>query len=381
MALTPAICPNCKGILEVNPEQDAANCKYCGTPFIIEKAIHQYNINNITIVNGKKQNDIINDGLAQIDLNMYSDSYETFKSFTKNYPRDWRGWFGLAVADYALDNTEGFTLSDDCWSMCPSELQGIKGKVGKLEKLNAELIAEEDKDYNTSRERELFMQSYPYGDYNNQLRMVEANLEENLKNQKETRAFLLIFTIILLPLTIWGFLMFGNGHPIKGGLMIFMFGSSLIMTLGVSLFTDKGLIKGSFAEAEYKANIEKYQKIIDEENRIKKEFEEKKSERIREIKDQIKDMITFQLAGIPNSLNDTKYFSIDRTARTIMYISILSYYFSCFVVMVRYKENTDSGKNNTNESMKGEKNNNCLNLFYNISGEDLLSVLGINKDI
>ena len=46
MPLVPAVCPNCKGTLEVNPAQDAAICRFCGTPFIVEKAINQYNTTN-----------------------------------------------------------------------------------------------------------------------------------------------------------------------------------------------------------------------------------------------------------------------------------------------------------------------------------------------
>ena len=46
MPLVPAVCPNCRGTLEVNSAQDAAICRFCGTPFIVEKAINQFNITN-----------------------------------------------------------------------------------------------------------------------------------------------------------------------------------------------------------------------------------------------------------------------------------------------------------------------------------------------
>lgn len=57
MNFIPAICPNCNGTLEVDSSMEAAICKYCGAPFIVEKSINQYNINNsincqnVTIVN------------------------------------------------------------------------------------------------------------------------------------------------------------------------------------------------------------------------------------------------------------------------------------------------------------------------------------------
>lgn len=42
MNLVPAICPQCGGQIEVDKTQEAAVCKYCGTPFIVEKAINIY---------------------------------------------------------------------------------------------------------------------------------------------------------------------------------------------------------------------------------------------------------------------------------------------------------------------------------------------------
>lgn len=45
----PAACPKCGGKLEVDPSQEAAVCQYCGTPFIVDKAIQNYNIQNAKI--------------------------------------------------------------------------------------------------------------------------------------------------------------------------------------------------------------------------------------------------------------------------------------------------------------------------------------------
>lgn len=58
--LVPAVCTQCGGQLEVDPQQQAAVCPYCGTPFIVEKAINNYNIthvhqnNTIHVQHGKK---------------------------------------------------------------------------------------------------------------------------------------------------------------------------------------------------------------------------------------------------------------------------------------------------------------------------------------
>lgn len=45
--LVPAVCTQCGAKLEVDPDQEAAVCPYCGTPFITEKAINHYNITHV----------------------------------------------------------------------------------------------------------------------------------------------------------------------------------------------------------------------------------------------------------------------------------------------------------------------------------------------
>ena len=39
MALAKAVCTNCGGNLEIDNVKDAATCPYCGTAYIVEKAI------------------------------------------------------------------------------------------------------------------------------------------------------------------------------------------------------------------------------------------------------------------------------------------------------------------------------------------------------
>lgn len=43
MPFIPAICTNCGATLEVDNKKDAAICQYCGTPFVVEKAVNRYN--------------------------------------------------------------------------------------------------------------------------------------------------------------------------------------------------------------------------------------------------------------------------------------------------------------------------------------------------
>lgn len=49
MPLVPAICTSCGAQLEVDSSQEAAICKFCNTPFVTEKAINNYSINNSVV--------------------------------------------------------------------------------------------------------------------------------------------------------------------------------------------------------------------------------------------------------------------------------------------------------------------------------------------
>lgn len=47
--LVPGICPKCGGHVNVDPNSEAAVCEYCGTPFVVQKAINQYTVENAKI--------------------------------------------------------------------------------------------------------------------------------------------------------------------------------------------------------------------------------------------------------------------------------------------------------------------------------------------
>lgn len=49
MPLVSAKCPQCGAPLKVDSKNEAAICEYCKTPFIVEKAINNYNIENANI--------------------------------------------------------------------------------------------------------------------------------------------------------------------------------------------------------------------------------------------------------------------------------------------------------------------------------------------
>jgi len=66
--MTPAICTQCGASVEVDPKQEAAVCEYCRTPFIIDKAIKSYNLQNATVSHVDSIN-IIKTGAVESVLN------------------------------------------------------------------------------------------------------------------------------------------------------------------------------------------------------------------------------------------------------------------------------------------------------------------------
>lgn len=82
MGFVPAICTQCGAQLEVDNTQEAAICKYCGTPFIVEKAINQYHthvINNyagasINMVGGDIDN-LIKLAYTLLEENKFDDAF------------------------------------------------------------------------------------------------------------------------------------------------------------------------------------------------------------------------------------------------------------------------------------------------------------------
>lgn len=133
MPLVPAICTQCGARLEVDPNCEAAICKYCNTPFITEKAINNYNTTYVTNI-GHLHADVvhINDdssrdsrvksGETFLKFNDYTSAEEVFDKLTKECPYDYRGWWGLMQA-YSRNFTD--------FSIGRPELSKMKGLYDK----------------------------------------------------------------------------------------------------------------------------------------------------------------------------------------------------------------------------------------------------------
>lgn len=105
MALVPAKCTQCGGNITVDNQKDAAICPFCGTPYIVEQAINNYNITNnnhihanvVNIVNQNGDGDTA-DSLYKTCLEcckkgMYAEMAPAYAKFERKYPTDYRVYY------------------------------------------------------------------------------------------------------------------------------------------------------------------------------------------------------------------------------------------------------------------------------------------------
>jgi hypothetical protein len=125
MPFVQATCPNCGGIIEVDDSQEAWICKACGRPFIVEKAITNYNTtiqNTITVGDGGT---VVVSGSNSLDgrinnaedyiykLHDYKKAEELFREIANDAGGDWRSWWGIVKSvthnferDFANDSID-----------------------------------------------------------------------------------------------------------------------------------------------------------------------------------------------------------------------------------------------------------------------------------
>lgn len=118
MPLVPAKCPQCGANIEIDDSKDAGICKYCGTAFITEKAINNYNTyvtNNNSfagasiVVQSDTENieKLIERASTFIKLKEYDDAEKAYHEIALKYPMDYRGWLGIVIS-----KTKGMTDID-----------------------------------------------------------------------------------------------------------------------------------------------------------------------------------------------------------------------------------------------------------------------------
>lgn len=128
MPLVAAQCTNCGAALQVDNSKDAAVCQYCGSAFIVEKAIHNYEINNTYRI--ENANIIVNDEKSfakrmaaaeeyLYQLKEYNAAYEIFNEIESLAPTNYKVWYGKicsqtkdfnadVVADIVVNNRKAY---------------------------------------------------------------------------------------------------------------------------------------------------------------------------------------------------------------------------------------------------------------------------------
>jgi predicted RNA-binding Zn-ribbon protein involved in translation (DUF1610 family) len=104
MPLVPAKCTQCGGDLQIDNTKEAAVCPYCGSAFIVEKAIQlynqTYNISANTVNVYKQENDrdtadtLYETGSNALNAGNIQLAERCFDDIKKFYPSDYRGPWG-----------------------------------------------------------------------------------------------------------------------------------------------------------------------------------------------------------------------------------------------------------------------------------------------
>ena len=211
MPLVPAICTQCGARLEVDPNCEAAICKYCNTPFITEKAINNYNTTYVTNI-GHLHADVvhINDdssrdsrvksGETFLKFNDYTSAEEVFSKLTKECPYDYRGWWGLVrvysrkFTDFSIGRPELSKMKSmydkACTVATPQEKSAMNSEYKPY---SAQLERRLSERLNDTRQR---MQQESY-EFEAQKRNLESRINALSEQQKSLKQPSKILTIVL----------------------------------------------------------------------------------------------------------------------------------------------------------------------------------------
>lgn len=110
MPFVQGTCPNCGGTLAVDNSKDAAICNYCNTPFIVEKAINQFNINNVSNMNvahmqvnvasGKESiEEKYNACIKLINGSDWNNARRIADTMIKDFQSDYRGYWCMVLIE------------------------------------------------------------------------------------------------------------------------------------------------------------------------------------------------------------------------------------------------------------------------------------------
>ncbi len=152
MPLVKAQCTNCNGFLEVDNAKDAAICPHCGAPYIVEKAIQQFTINNTniiqnaTIINESEYLRLLEAGNGFLKLGNLNSASTSFKDITKKYPQKFEGWFGIVFCEIEskIASSDDHMMNLKYSSIALENATKLADTADKKERLNNALLKYEN---------------------------------------------------------------------------------------------------------------------------------------------------------------------------------------------------------------------------------------------
>lgn len=330
--LVTATCPNCNSPLQIKEGQDFVKCEYCGTissaPKAIEYHQHQstsYNFSGanpvVNFSNGQDLETLVKNADMHLKLKNYADAQSIYAKISKEYPHDYRGWWGLILveskeltnADFYIEKDR--VLSDefykktcltDTFRRISFDWKNVKETAPA--KITAELAAKFQPYYDmgyTAYEKALYTNSIPEfqliiaGKENEVCKLIkdlkghESYLESSRHSIKSCKSSIVLREILGVVLGIAAILFavyaFGLFYPIETSDVILS--AVIAIVCAVYSFKQPSAIKGykdgiKFNEKSitlYSSLISEDQKKIDE---LNKEIEELKN-KIKEFKDNL----------------------------------------------------------------------------------------------
>lgn len=155
--LVTATCPNCNSPLQIKEGQDFVKCEYCGTissaPKAIEYHQHQstsYNFSGanpvVNFSNGQDLETLVKNADMHLKLKNYADAQSIYAKISKEYPHDYRGWWGLILAkSRELADTDIFIRKDSVsgYISLSAEYYFITSTWNKVQKTAPQKIKDE----------------------------------------------------------------------------------------------------------------------------------------------------------------------------------------------------------------------------------------------
>lgn len=152
MKFVKAQCVNCNGELEVDPGLSTAYCIYCGTKFLIDKAINHYRINHVDKIDAEVVNVYNSGGNSRgytgnveediqkveqlLKMGEIEKADEIIEDLKANYPSDCRVWF-VCLKNYFFKGD----LHSDLWIRCIKNISKIDKSGGITNEARSEMYS------------------------------------------------------------------------------------------------------------------------------------------------------------------------------------------------------------------------------------------------